>query len=425
MDKIIKFIVSILRCCTKALNYLSAKAGAWSLVIVPLFFCFIYFLFKTQLAFYITLIFTVASFTYLLIKVIIMSISLLRSVNNLDYFKVGNNKEDSSRRLKLLENILGILMGLCFLAVFFINSQVLNSIFTITIMYLIIFVFVLYGIIKFNNIFATSMFIFSSTIPGFLVCLYAITFLVSILVILMNLLNFGNIGNVEVFKSIDSKSLTLFALMMPKYYPIILFNIIISLFFQLLIIFVRPVYHLSKTKISLRILSVIFTIATISLMLFASDIKDMLLHVINNNKFDPVQIKEINQYLGSDFNKAITDSFIQRLVTIVFLPYTIGALVCLLIIDLKENKYKKKAKKYYFKAISNHYKNHTENVVKYLKKSIYFGDTFEINIYNTSEFREYLNILGYNNLDEHNMPRKSFRGTMKKHISDVKQRFGL
>lgn len=319
---------------------------------------------------------------------IVTTYNMLRSNFEMKHFQVNNFEKDISIRIEIAERIVGL-----FVAILLIISLVFSFNKTTEILLCFLFFAIsLYLVLKLNSIVLTSIIIFTSTIPGFFLVL---TIILAVTTILIVIGNGGNFSSYDIWQSVNSGEFILIVIIFSKYYPLIWINMLISFVAQLLIVFIRPPYLLQKTKFSFRILSTLLSIIIALLLLYADRITDVLGVLLSITKFEQYILNEIFVVWGGK-EKIITESSIQRMIATLFLPYTIGSIICLFVIDGREQINKRKARKYYYKAVVSQHHQNNNDVILYLKKCIYYGgENYELFVYNNTDFREYLADLGY------------------------------
>lgn len=381
-------LVFLAKAWKRFLDLLFIKAEVWGLLIFSLLGLFIVLLSKTKTMYIFLLSVFLLSYFYLTYKFICSIYKAYNNISSLKNFEINNKKDDQRKRAKTVGILLVLIYSLILnFSVILPEWQTRNV--TNALIYILLIIFILYLILRFNNIFATILLIYSSTLVGIISLLYVF------LVIVVALNYIINVGSVPILPPLGEDSLILLVIYIPQYYPFIWINVVVSLLIQITIILIRPAYTLSQTKSSFMFLSVAFSVTTITLFLFTGEIRDYFINFIQAYEFKPEDLSELTKVLG-DLNSAITDSFIQRMITVIFLPYTIGSYICLYIVELIENKQKRKACEYYYAALYYNSKEFEEETYINLRKCLYFGgDIYEMIIINTIELKPYLEKMGY------------------------------
>ena len=394
IQNFINFIWAVLIRTKESIEFVCRKSGVWGFFISPLICSYIYKLidkYSTGLskAFFIMFIASMLYYLFLLIKSITM---IFKGIKTLEYYSPGNSKEDCGKRAEVTIKVLGVIYSLVLIwALFFARGNTETNIFLEnTFIFVLILLFILYILLKYANILTNTLIIYASSIVGFFSLIYVLLFILKFL----EKINTGMIGSFDFVSYIDLKDMTILALYIPKHYPTIITILTIALIVQFMSVFFIPAYLLSKSKISFRIVSVIFGLATVALLLASTEIKNIFQSIVQT-QLNQKEINELSVIIGQLPN-AITEGYIQRIINVLCLPYTIGSLLCSLLIEFKEHSYKMKAKKYFYQALFNSQSKCYEKTILAIKKCVYFGgDAYEINVYNTVEFKEYLSKLGY------------------------------
>ena len=340
------------------------------------------------------------SFAYLVCKSLWDTLALAKQIRKLKFYDVEGYKKDHKRRMGCIANIISILYGLllviCYVSFAFTNST--NSKLIAILIAALIFSALIYVLIRFYNPILTAIIIFASSIPGLFCTLITATIGLGLISAILDYLSTETFNIYSTFSGFRPFSdLIILVLLTPKYQPFLYISLLISLVIQLLIIFVRPPYLISKTKSAFKLLSITLTIATMFLVLYSANIKEFFINAVNPNVFNTSSFKDLAYYFKDLDSNTITESFVQRIISINSFPYTIGSIVCLFIIECKENIQKKLAKRYYYNALYYNSRRIYDKALLYLKKSLLFGnDLYEFAILNNNDFKIYLEELGYN-----------------------------
>lgn len=388
--KIIKYFIDLLIFlglkCKRLVDFLYRKSDVWAYLLSPAI-CFYLFKMVEKYSIILSRLIVVVYFllmlyySFLLFKAIFI---LIKGVKYLEYFKPHKPMEDCKKRAEIISKALGILYTYVIIWDLFIsknNSQVGNFELSTTILVFVLFG-TLYILLKFANIVTTTIIIYASSLFGLVSLLYVMIFLININ------------SSIKILSSSNIKNWTTVVLLIPRDYRTIITFLAISLIIQLMIVFFYPVYLMPISRLSFKIISAIFGLATVGLLLFSTEIKNILLDIIYSNRFE-MDVSELSIAIGK-IPDVINEGYVQSIINVVFLPYTIGSLICSFFIDLREESAKKKAKKYFYKALNYSQNKYNRETNLAIKKCIYFGgDDYELNVYNTLEFRDYLIKLGY------------------------------
>lgn len=386
--------------CKEFVEFIYRKSGVWGFLISLMICFYIYRVFdrySTWLSqiFAIMFMACILYYLFLLIKSIIM---MFKEIKKLVYYKPGKPKEDCKKRAEVTIKILGVIYSLILIWALFLSKGniEINVILENVFIFVLILLFSLYVLLKYANILTTTFIIYASSFVGFFSIIYFILFILKFLEKIIS----GGIWDFSFMSFLNVKDMLILALYIPKHYPTILTLLSIALIVQFISVFLIPAYLLSTSKLSFRIVSVIFGLATVFLLLASTEIKNIFINIVQK-QLNQTEINELSLIIGQ-LPDAITEAYIQRIINVLFLPYTIGSLICSLLIDFKENLFKKKAKKYFYQALLYSKNKCYEKTISTLKKCVYFGgDAYEINVYNTIEFKKYLNKLSYQtNIDD-------------------------
>jgi len=390
----IKFISVVFTGCKEFIEFIYRKSGVWGFFIFPMISFYIYkslerYSPSLSRLFLVMFIASMLYYLFLLIKSIIV---VFIGIKTLEFYNPGNSKEDCKKRAEATIKILGVIYSLILIWVLFFTkaNTKINVFLENTFVFVLVLLFCLYILLKYANIITTTLIIYASSIIGLFSLIYVLLFIIKFL----EKINTGMIGSIDFVSYIDLKDMTILALYIPKHYPSIITILTIALIVQFMSVFFIPAYFLSKSKLSFRIVSVIFGLATVALLLASTEIKNIFQSIVQT-QLNQKEINELSVIIGQ-LPDAITEGYIQRIINFLFLPYTIGSLLCSLLIEFKEHSYKMKAKEYFYQALSNSQSKCYEKTICAIKKCVYFGgDAYEINVYNTVEFKEYLSKLGY------------------------------
>ncbi|WP_306007539.1 hypothetical protein [Bacillus sp. MMSF_3353] len=268
-----------------------------------------------------SLIFTLVFF-YIIIKALANLFNQWKNTKELKYYNIFDDTSDLNARLIIIKQLLSLLCGCLFIIMgLYMWINVLISVntsfnrfynFTFLILIPIIIALTVYILsYKYSSIRATLFFI---TLLPIISVLFSSTILQ---------------GFFELFEIVTSINLNI-NLLRSNFF-IITSTIIMSIFIQFVIVFVRPLYKLKNTHLSFIIMSVFCTITTLIIFIF---INELATYIYNKMILADIyiQVNVINEWL----TKAIKVSL---------LPYALGANICITFIAIRQHIFNKKAEK--------------------------------------------------------------------------------
>lgn len=315
-----------------------------------------------------------------LLKRVNNTITIFKKIITLVNFRVNDYKDDLKNRITIVNEISAILTSiLLVLAPLFNNSNEFIVIKYLSIIFIACCIF--NYLFKFSNIILTTLLIFVTTFFG-------VVLLFSLLSVLLSIISLSRGVYLDPFFAINQKDFAM-VIVATSDYRFFIINSLVSIGLQLCFILARPNYLNDQTKLAFKLTSIIVTVATLILVFFSNDIflsfNSYLSSYIDQNT---LSVLRDQGYKGATDFRNLYDKLLQ----IIFLPYTIGAIVGLFVLDFISYRRQKKSKKYYIKAINE---LDYEKCLIYLKKSIYLGGGLaEIQIKSNTNFRKYFDEIG-------------------------------
>ncbi|MCC5909982.1 MAG: hypothetical protein JJT76_06045 [Clostridiaceae bacterium] len=186
-------------------------------------------------------------------------------------------------------------------------------------------------------------------------------------------------------------------LIVAKDYSFFWLNLFISLTVQTLVIFIRPAYLISNTKTSFRFSSVFFSIITLLLFFFNEELYKAYSNYLSDFSTKEYIIKELSMHFGS-IEFIYTRDYFEKLLKALFLPYTIGTLIGLFILELREKSNSIKAKKSYLFFLNQDRNNLSTT---HIKRVIYYGESYYLFLLlNNHKIHQYRDLIKYDKLFE-------------------------
>lgn len=365
-------------------------------------------------------------FIYVIIRLLKQTFILYIKVKKYEFVKLDDFKEDKTKRLEIYENVMKIVVGIFFMIsplmmILRINDNIEIKLFNYTVMIFITIV-VLYAILRFKGEFITSIMILGSTILGFFILIVAILSFITLVLILTQYILSGTYSfDLELTKVLTP--LGMLVLFVAKDFISFWLNLGTALLVQAIIISIRPPYMMNSTKVAFKIVSMIFTIVTVFLFFFLDESYELYKNyttILLNNSSDTSGFIEFFGSVDVVYNKAYFDKVIKA----ISIPYTIGALIGLYLLDIRENRNSRKAKKFLTKSLfAIEQERPKEEVLKMMRHTIYFGGSIYINmILCSAKFEPYLRDLEYNRVFE-SIESIRYRVRISKYIASLKEKW--
>ncbi|NOU72547.1 hypothetical protein GC098_14110 [Paenibacillus sp. LMG 31458] len=331
-------------------------------------------------------------------RMITYLLKLRRDISDLKYFKANEYRSDLKNRRQWIEMIVYIfysflLQTSVYLGLFS-NNLNLSYKFNSNVEYIALFILlsivalgIKYCIFRFSHRLFFQFIIAFSTIFSFFVLLASITFILGFTVSY-----FENDSSFISFyyDNILSNVILLPFLASDHFTEYVIIDLGVSFIIQGLLFFATPAYLTEKVKLSFKFNSIFFGIISALILMYSNQIAILLSSFLNwfptNNEFYHETIIKIQTSNYKELKE-----FVDRLFKVVLFPYVIGSMIFGYFFDEREAKYKSKAKKAYSRAINLCCEGNKAEVVRELKRSIYYGGgTYEIMIKTNAHFHNFV-----------------------------------
>jgi len=169
-----------------------------------------------------------------------------------------------------------------------------------------------------------------------------------------------------------------FIFSITPYWKEILIIQLLSIVFQLIFTFVYPAYGIGKLAIAFKCISIALVILSMSFIYSQVDteyeINIMKEELLNNVDFDDAKLIESDNFkeeleILSNYNSKKFDN----LISLITMPYTIGSLICLFIIEVIRYRNDCKADELVVELVSNRWKMDSSEEYILAKQILYFG----------------------------------------------------
>ncbi len=322
----------------------------------------------------------------------------IKILKSFKYYYFDNFKHDLDQRKKCINNIfktvlLFVMQGTSLLQINMIldiNNSLVGEKFIILISLIIVFfLIILLGNTKFGSV----LVVFSSTLFGFLIILITVFLILMMFLSLINFVQEFLLESTVKFSFLDVMK-TIFSEEFYKmlYGIIILFNnkmvtvinTFIAILIPLIIVLFSPKYLFGRIKILLTVSNYTSNL-TVLLMLF---LKEEISNIVYQFfiRLPSEVVEEITELAIEVLEKQInseTDfiNIFEVFTNAIFLPYIGGSFIGLIIMELIWDFRTKKAKVYYYKALSYFEDGDNYQYIYFAKKSVLNGgDLYELGI---------------------------------------------
>ncbi|MDT8978666.1 hypothetical protein RQP50_20740 [Paenibacillus sp. chi10] len=318
------------------------------------------------------------------------------------HFYINSFSYDLNHRKSILHNVIKLLVG-CFLLVITLlyevevlayRPSILVNKDVIPFIFLISFSFIIILVLSHSKV-SPLLMIFASTFFGLMILLISLMvlllFIASLFTLSLKSLKTGAplfaVSEIQdIIDNLIKIGIGLIFIASDRTYFI--WNLLISVLIQVLIIFITPPYLLKRSKNALTFVNYIFN-ALILLLLFVS--QDVINGINSSIKsFHSIGIEELLNQTNNHTFKELFDKFIN----VTLIPYIIGSFIGLLLLDRKETALQQKARNNYLTALHLHSNENIKDVIIHLKKSVYYGgESYELLIRSNNGFVTYYNSL--------------------------------
>lgn len=343
----------------------------------------------------------IASISYSIYAMFILCWRVFKSIKGLKglvYFYINSYSYDLNHRKSILHNVIKLLVG-CFLLVITLLFEVEVLIYRPSILdhkdiipfiFLISFSFIIILVLSHSKV-SPLLMIFASTFFGLMILLISLMvlllFIASLLTLSLKSLETGAplfaVSEIQdIIDNLIKIGIGLIFIASDRSYFI--WNLLISILIQILIIFITPPYLLKRSKNAFTFVNYIFN-ALILLLLFMS--QDVINGINSSIKsFNSIGIGELLNQTNNHTFKELFDKFIN----VTLIPYIIGSFIGLLLLDRKETALQQKARNNYLTALHLHSNENIKDVIIHLKKSVYYGgESYELLIRSNNDFVTY------------------------------------